>query len=200
MEEIKIGGEIKEGYMGGIAWTGCNYKGYMRYSEINKIVKKAFLEKYKGTKVSCSGSSFSGGQECVGKIIVKLNDAIYSFEEFRKNIDNYYNEHKYCFQIASYLNEWHIKEYFKDSERDFYNTSYEEMLKIAYEKNIKVYKAGCNMDRPSELDKMILKEDVCKKVFYLSALYDSFNDNDNNEMVDYFSNMFYKDIILKCEE
>ena len=43
MEEIKIGGKAEVGYMGGSKWTGVNSTGgYMRYSDINKIVKKAF--------------------------------------------------------------------------------------------------------------------------------------------------------------
>lgn len=43
-EEVKVGGTVKEGYLGGSTWTGCNYHGYMRYSEINKIVKSISKE------------------------------------------------------------------------------------------------------------------------------------------------------------
>ena len=77
---IKIGGEAKVGYMGGSAWNGCNSDGWKSYAEINKIVKKEFKDKYKGIKVSCRGSSFSGGQECNGMITLNINDAICTYE------------------------------------------------------------------------------------------------------------------------
>ena len=47
MEELKIGGKAETGYMGGIKWTGVNAtNGYLRYTEINKLVKSAFRKRY----------------------------------------------------------------------------------------------------------------------------------------------------------
>ena len=195
---IKTSVEIKEGYMGGFAFTGCNYKGYMRYSEINKIVKKEFKAKFPNVKVSCTGSSFSGGQSCDGKIIVNLNDAIYSLDEVREKIEDYYKEHKYCFQVAHFLNDWDIKNYYNNVECDRYNTSYENQIEVLYNKYINYYKGGSHMNNGlNEFETLLLKPEVIEMVNYLNALYDSFNDCDNNGMVDYFSNMFYKDVELK---
>lgn len=89
----------------------------MRYSEINKIVKKAFQKKYPGVKVSCTGSSFSGGQDCRGVIILPVEKCTKTFEEFRADIDKYYQEKGYCFQVGHYLNSWAIDECNCDYEK-----------------------------------------------------------------------------------
>lgn len=192
MEKLRIGGEAKVGYMGGNAWTGCNYKGYMRYSEINKIVKKAFKDKYPNVKVSCTGKSFSGGQECNGTIILKLSDAVYSYDEFVENA----NKNGYYPMI----NSWY---YCEDGSCVWgEKIDKDTRLKCTYNNYIngitcKYY--GERLNHVSDLDKSILKPEVIEMVEYLNALYDSFNDYDINGMVDYFDTLFYKDVEIRCE-
>lgn len=189
VNEIKTGVIIKEGYLGGFAFDGVNYKGYMRYSDINKLVKAAFKKSYPDIRISCTGSSFSGGQECNGKITATKAEAIRSFEEFKKEVEAYYKEKGYCFQVFHYINSW-----------DCQDLSYDEALKVAYDNYISRLAWGLRCDHLDELDKMILKPRYYKALSYLNDLYDSFNSCDNNSMVDYFDNLFYKGVSLACEE
>lgn len=189
VNEIKTGVIIKEGYLGGFAFDGVNYKGYMRYSDINKLVKSAFKKSFPEMRISCTGSSFSGGQECKGKIRATKAEAVRSFEEFKKEVDAFYKEKGYCFQVFHYLNSW-------TSE----GLSYDEALKTAYDNYISRLSWGCNCENLDELDKMILKPRYYNALVYLNNLYDSFNSCDNNSMVDYFSNLFYKFVKIQCEE
>lgn len=188
MEELRIGGKVKEGYMGGYAWTGCNYKGYMSYSEINKIVKKAFKNKYPNIKVSCTGKSYSGGQSCSGTITTKLNETIYSYDEFVKNADknNYY----------PIMSTWYYLEDGTCKWGEALDT--ETRMKSTYNSYVKRLMSGERMTRVGDLDKSIIKPNVIKMVEYLNDLYDSFNDEDINGMVDYFDTLFYKNIELCC--
>lgn len=191
-ETVKIGGEFKDGYMGGVAWTGRNYHGYMRYSEINKIVKKAFKAKYPETKVSCTGSSFSGGQECVGTIISKLNETVYSFEEFmaRAKEKGYYPNAYWYYVDGECI--------FHESPKLTYEIKLESVYK-SYVKNLLSY-SGSIERTIDEFDELILKPEIVERLKYLKGLYDSFNDYDVNGQVDYFDVMFYKFIYLKCSE
>lgn len=196
MKELNFNVEMKEGYLGGIAWTGCNYNGYMNYGEINKIVKKAFNTKYKDAgvfyKISCTGKSFSGGQECNGTLTMNLNDAIYSFDEVIENKNKYFNKNHCCFSPTRYLNMW---------DCDVYNTPYEEQLKVLYNKYVKrLTSYGELINKCDELDELILKPLAVNMVNDLNAMYDSFNDYDVNSMVDYFDVMFYKDVKLRVVE
>ena len=179
---IQTGVTIKEGYMGGFAFTGCNYHGYMRYSEINKIVKKAFKEKFPETKVSCTGSSYSGGQDCDGIITITI-DEIYTKEEYTKlATEKCYQPNASCW----YGNKWGE------------TLSLEERISISYDCYLKrLTGSGENMNHIYEIDNLILKPTAIEKVNYLNALYDSFNDCDNNGMVDYFDNLFYKSVEVK---
>lgn len=192
MEELKIGGKVKEGYMGGYAWTGCNYNGYMSYGAINKLVKKAFKSRYKDVKVSCTGSSYSGGQSCDGTITTKLNDTIYDYYLFVKNC----KENGYYPMMSS----WY---YLDDGSCEWgEGLDDETRYKATYNSYVKSLCSCCGerLNRLSDLDKSILKPEVIEMVEYLNALYDSFNDVDVNGMVDYFDVLFYKDITLKCVE
>lgn len=186
-ETIKIGGEFKEGYMGGTAWRGVNYTGYRRYSEINKIVKKEFKKKYPNDKVSCTGQSYSGGQSCSGTLFIYRKD-IYTLEEFMKNAkESGYYPHDY----------W----YYLDGEclhEDNPKLTYDIKLECVYKNYVKNLKgsSGCITRNIEEFDKLILKPDVIEKVSYLKGLYDSFNDYDVNGMVDYFDVMFYESIYI----
>lgn len=187
-ETIKIGGVAKEGYMGGSAWRGVNYHGYMRYSEINKIVKKQFKLKYPNDKVSCTGESYSGGQSCSGTLFIHRAD-IYTLEEFMKNADE-----KSYYPNATW--------YMVDGETVFHESpklTREIKLKALYEQYVKTLKgySGCIARNIDEFDKLILKPQAIEKVSYLKALYDSFNDYDVNGQVDYFDVMFYEHIYIE---
>lgn len=185
--EIKTGVTMKEGYMGGIAFDGCNYHGYMRYSEINKLVKKAFKNKFPGTKVSCTGSSFSGGQSCDGTITLTADD-IYTKVEYAKLAD----EKGYWPQT----NGWYGDQWGE-------TLSLEERISITYDvylNRLTGKYSGVRMTHIGELDELILKPAAIEKVKYLNNLYDSFNSCDNNSMVDYFDNLFYKNVEVKLGE
>lgn len=187
---IKTGGTTFEGYMGGYGWSGINYNGYMSYAEINKIVKKEFKNKYPQAKVSCRGSSFSGGQECIGTLYIKESD-IKTLEQFRQEINKYYDEKHYCFQVAHYLGWW---------DCDIYNTPYDQQVEILYNKMVNLYKGSHNLRNINEVDEMLLSKEVLEQHKYLNALYDSFNYCDNNSMVDYFDNNFYKFIYIEVKD
>jgi len=187
-ETIKIGGKAREGYMGGSAWTGINYHGYMRYSEINKLVKKAFKAKYPNDKVSCTGQSYSGGQSCDGTLFIHRSD-IYTLEEFMENAN------KICFYPNA---TW----YYIDGECLFHESpklTREIKLKAMYESYVKTLKgySGCITKNIDEFDKLVLKPEAIEKLTYLKALYDSFNDYDVNGQVDYFDVMFYESIYVE---
>lgn len=187
-ETIKIGGKAREGYMGGSAWTGINYHGYMRYSEINKLVKKAFKAKYPNDKVSCTGQSYSGGQSCNGTLFIHRSD-IYTLEEFMENAN------KTCFYPNA---TW----YYIDGECLFHESpklTREIKLKAMYESYVKTLKgySGCIAKNIDEFDKLVLKPEAIEKLTYLKALYDSFNDYDVNGQVDYFDVMFYESIYVE---
>lgn len=187
-EAIKIGGEVKEGYMGGSAWTGINYHGYMRYSEINKIVKKEFKKKYPNDKVSCSGKSFSGGQECNGTLFIHSCD-IFTLEEFMaKAKEKGYHPRNYWFD---YNGECMFHENPK--------LTYDIKLECAYKSYVKTLKgySGCIARNIDEFDELVLKPEAIEKLKYLKALYDSFNDYDVNGQVDYFDVMFYESIYVE---
>lgn len=187
-EEIKIGGKAEVGYMGGSKWTGCNSTGgYMRYSEINKIVKKAFMKKYPETKVSCSGKSFSGGQECNGVVFMKESEILKSYDEFVK---------------SGYCPVWHTW-YYIDGKciwGESPELTNEMRLKATYENYKKCLHEWCGvrMERADELDKAICKPEILERAAYLNDLYDSFNSYDINGMVDYFDVNFYKDVYVKA--
>ncbi len=189
MEEIKIGGKAETGYMGGSKWTGINSHGYMRYSEINKIVKKAFRQRYPETKVSCTGSSFSGGQECCGTIFLKVDEALVPYEEFAKS--GYYPNSQTWYYIDGEV-------IWGESPK----LTLEMKMKSAYEsfkKSLSSY-SGVRMSISTVSDsfeRKILKPEAIEKIEYLNALYDSFNSYDVNGMVDYFEVDFYKDVSLK---
>ena len=188
-EEIKIGGEVKEGYMGGSAWTGVNYKGYMRYSEINKIVKKQFNLKYPNDKVSCKGKSFSGGQECSGTLFIHAAD-VFTLEEFKARAkEKGYYPNAYWYRVGG-------KDVFHESPTLTYDIKLESVYN-SYVKTLHGY-SGCIARNIDEFDELILKPQVIEKLKYLNALYDSFNDYDVNGQVDYFDVMFYKFIYLEC--
>ena len=186
--EIKTGGKAETGYMGGSKWTGCNATGYMRYTEINKIVKKAFKKKYPETKVSCSGKSFSGGQECNGVIFMKLEEILVSYDEFAKsgyspNWSTWYYINGKCIwgESPELTDEMRLKAYYEDYKKRLTGN-------------------GERVERISELDKCILKPAAIKRINYLNALYDSFNAYDVNGMVDYFDVNFYKDVFIKAAD
>lgn len=187
--QIKTGVIVKEGYLGGFAFDGVNYRGYMRYSEINKIVKQAFKKSFPDIRISCTGSSFSGGQECKGRLLAQKSEAVRSFEEFMQKVEAYYKEKGYCFQVFQYINTWQAQD-----------LNYNEALKMAYDSYISRLKWGHSCEHLDELDKLILKPRYYQALNYLNELYDSFNSCDNNSMVDYFSNLFYKFVYLQCEE
>lgn len=187
-ETIKIGGEFKEGYMGGSAWTGINYRGYMRYSEINKIVKKEFKKKYPNDKVSCTGQSYSGGQSCYGTLFIHRSD-IYTLEEFKANA----KEAGYCPNAYWYYIDGQCLSY--ESPKLTYEIKLECMYN-SYVKNLKGY-SGSISRNIDEFDKLVLKPEAIEKLSYLKALYDSFNDYDVNGMVDYFDVMFYESIYIE---
>ena len=187
--EIKTGGKAETGYMGGSKLTGCNAtNGYMRYTEINKIVKKAFKKKYPETKVSCSGKSFSGGQECNGVIFMKLEEILVSYDEFK---------------ASGYHPTWSTWYYINGNciWGESPELTEEMRLKAVYDnykKSLSNY--GSNVERISELDKCILKPAAIERINYLNALYDSFNAYDINGMVDYFDVNFYKDVFIKAAD
>lgn len=189
MENIKIGVEVKKGYMGCNAYIGRNYKGYMRYSEINKIVKSEFKKRFKDVKVSCKGNSFSGGQECNGTIMMKLNEIVRPYDEFIKRVEetNYYPK----------MSGWYIvgKEAVWGEK-----LSYEERIKATYEGYVSRLNNRVRINGVDELDKAILTEKAVESVEYLNDLYDSFNYDECNGMVDYFDVMFYKSVEIKVVE
>lgn len=187
MEEIKIGGKAEVGYMGGSKWTGVNACGYMRYTEINKMVKKAFKNKYPNIKVSCSGKSFSGGQECCGIVFLPLDEMLVSYDEFKK---------------SDYTPSWH-NWYYIDGEciwGESPKLTNEMRMKATYDNYKKILSSwsGVSMERADDLDKAILKPSAIEMVEYLNDLYDSFNEYDVNGMVDYFDYNFYKWVHLKA--
>ena len=191
MEEIRIGGKAEIGYMGGSKWTGINSTNrYMSYAEINKIVKKAFRAKYPETKVSCTGKSFSGGQECNGTIFMDINDILITYEEFLK---------------SDYCPRWHTW-YYIDGEcvwGEDPKLTHEMRMKSIYESYKKTLSrwSGVRITTSlisDSLDKILLKPAAIERIEYLNALYDSFNRYDVNGMVDYFDVDFYKDVSIRA--
>lgn len=187
MEEVRIGGKAETGYMGGVKWTGVNATGgYMRYSDINKLVKTAFKKKYPETKVSCSGKSFSGGQECNGVVFMKESEILKTYEEFKKS--------GYCPRWSTW--------YYIDGKAiwgEDPKLTNEMRLKATYDNYRKTLRGyGVRMERADELDKAICKPEILERAEYLNDLYDSFNAYDINGMVDYFDVNFYKDVYIKA--
>lgn len=188
MEELKIGGKAETGYMGGIKWTGVNAtNGYVRYTEINKLVKSAFRKRYPETKVSCSGKSFSGGQECNGVVFMKETEILKTYDEFKESgyfprLNGWYYINGKCVwgEDPSLTTEMRLK------------ATYEHYKKCLHDYN------GINLERPDDLDKAICKPEILERVAYLNDLYDSFNAYDINGMVDYFDTNFYKDVFIKA--
>lgn len=193
MENLKFNVEVKDGYMGCNAFVGSNYKGYMRFTEINKIVKSEFKKAYKNVKISCRGSSFAGGQDCTATLILNKEQAIKSFEEVKKAIEEYYNKNKFCFQVCRYI-------YYYDNDNDLLNQSYDTQLKYVYDNYIKSCEGGRHSNNIDEIDEIILTTEAYNMIKLLNNMYDSFNYTENNGMVDYFDNMFYKNIFIKITE
>lgn len=197
METLKTGGIARTGYMGGNEWIGCNYKGYRRYSEINKIVKQAFNAEFKNSgnyyKISCTGSSFSGGQECNGKITMLLKDAVYSLEEFLENA----NKNNYCTYVSSwyYINGEAVWGEKLDSETRL-RATYSNYINLLS----KEWGVTINGIAEKGLEACILKPQARAMVNALNNMYDSFNYEDINGMVDYFDVMFYKQVQFNCIE
>lgn len=190
MEQIKIGGIAETGYMGGTKWTGVNSgDGFMRYSTINRLVRKEFNKKYPTTKVSCTGKSYSGGQSCNGIIMMKLNEIMVSYDEFEKS--GYFPPYNCWYEVNGEC-------VFGEEPK----LTYEIRMKATYEnfkKCLNSYSGiSINTSRLKEgLEKYILKPDAIEKIEYLIDLYDSFNRYDVNGMVDYFDVNFYKDVSIK---
>ena len=187
--EVKIGGKAEIGYMGGSKWTGCNAHGYMRYSEINKIVKAAFKKKYPNVKVSCKGSSFSGGQECNGTIYLPLEEIMISYDEFLKT------------DYHPTWSTWYIIDG-KGIWGEDPSLTHEMRMKAVYDNYKNCLSSYCGVrvntyHLADGIDKKILTPKAIELIEYLNDLYDSFNAYDVNGMVDYFDVNFYKDVSIK---
>lgn len=191
MEELKIGGKAEVGYMGGSKWTGVNATdGYLRYSDINKLVKKAFRMKYPNVEVSCTGSSFSGGQECNGTIYLPLEELIVSYDEFLKT--DYCPTHQGWYEIDGKCIWGESPELTNEMRMKATYDSYKKHLCDWSGVRINTFHICDGIDRK------ILKPKAMEMVEYLNALYDSFNKYDVNGMVDYFDVSFYKDVSIKA--
>ena len=189
-EQKNFSVKVKEGYLGCHAYVGSNYKGYKPYAEINKEIKKAFKEKYQNVKISCTGKSFSGGQDCRAVITLNEQEAVETLDKVKEKINKFYDINGYCFQINRYLYNKYEQEAIEYDEaiEKVYN-SYIERLKCEW--------SGRCMNHMDELDQIILKSKTFEMLRDINNMYDSFNYEENNSMVDYFNNMFYKHIELK---
>lgn len=190
--EIKTGGVASEGYMGGTAWTGCNAgRQYWHYAQVNKIVKKEFKRRFPDVRVSCRGSSFSGGQDCRGTIHMRVEDAFIPFDEYMKKA-----EREGYFPSCSW---------YRYNGRDYYcedpALTWPQRREAVYRSTIAhANNYGVDVKRIDGFLEFALTDKAKAAARYLAALYDSFNQTDINSMVDYFDVLFYEFIELKTEE
>jgi len=184
---IELGGTVGKGYLGGGEWTGKEFakRGYyMSYGEINKIVKKELLKKYKNDNVNFKtrGKSFSGGQSSSCYIEMYQEDL---FIDRNTAIDNLMREfyvrtwHNYKNENGDVVSIWgekiyddlEIKRKCCEYRYDYYSNRY------------------CNSVH--NVPDCILTEKAKEIFSFAKSLYLTFIHDESNSMVDYFNRNLY---------
>lgn len=201
-KEYETGGKTFDGYMGATGWEGRNYDLNLDIKEIAKIVRSQFRKKFPGYKISARISRFSGGQSLDVVVWMHLSDLMSKEDFVAKAAANpwgifrpndwvsYKDENgRYTSKLA--------ESFFYDMQRpeleEFFSTYYDDQIakysgsdsySITY--TGAVY-GGIPLTNTAPLD-------------YVQHLMDSFNYDDSNSMVDYFSVNFYDSLAYKYDK
>lgn len=185
-EAVQTGGKIGDGYLGGGEWTGCNVetKGYLRYSEINKIVKKEMQRRYKGITFKTRGESYSGGQSSRFYIYLSTEQLFKPKEECISEFLREFRPNGWYVLRDSQGKEittWGEK--LNENEKRTAAEMYYDHLVNSYQMSAHNVMCGGNYITP-------MAEGIYKtaKSLYMSFIHDS-----SNAMVDYFDRNLYDD-------
>ena len=201
--EYEAGGETFDGYMGAVGWKGKNYDFHRDVKDIAKIVRSQFKKKFPGYKISVRISRFSGGQAIDATVWMHTSDLMPK-EEFvetaASNPWEFYRPHAWVsYKTPDGKRKTELAETF------FYDKQPEELREFfsnVYDDTIAEYSGG-SATYPtlnytgSAYGGIPLVNDAPLK--YVKGLLDSFNYDDSNSMVDYFSVNFYSDIEYKYD-
>lgn len=170
---------------------GSNYNSRLSMKDIDKLVKQELKELYPNVKITCRNSSSGVNSKNVSLTLGK--DCYFqSFDEWKDYIENNLNpsDSDHVFELC-FLRITQLSELLGQNQDDFfkkYNNGNCSMLEEIYEEIIvdnDKYKGYALNDKGSEIYKTV------------KALYDSYNYDKSNAMIDYFNKNFYIDYDLK---
>jgi hypothetical protein len=201
-KEYETGGKTFDGYMGATGWEGRNYDLHLDIKEIAKIVRSQFKKKFPGYKISARISRFSGGQSLDVVVWMHLSDlmpkdefvakaAANPWEIFRPNDWVSYKDEngKYTSKLA--------ESFFYDMQRP----ELEEFFSDYYDDTVAEYSGGSATYPTINYSSAVYGIPLINKepLDYVKNLMDSFNYDDSNSMVDYFSVNFYDSLEYKFD-
>lgn len=201
--EYEPGGETFDGYMGATGWKGKNYDANLDIKEIAKIVRSQFRKKFPGYKISARISRFSGGQSLDVMIWMHKSDLMPKDEFVQKATQNpwkfiggtsvWVSAPDENGKLQTYDRDDVFYRWSKEQLADFFSRYYDYFI-TEYSKSESYYSisyTGANNTIVPLINDEPLK--------YVQGLMNSFNYDDSNSMVDYFSVSFYDHISYKFD-
>lgn len=186
--EYEAGGETFDGYMGAIGWKGKNVDANLDIKEIAKIIRTQFKKKFPGYKISVRISRFSGGESISANIKIHISDLMPK-DEFVSEAT--YNPFQYVkgYWIGCPRADGTWEDLNRDSFYDMSTEDKEDFFSRYYDYCIKHYSEDKYATINYGHEAIPLLNDA--PIAYVKHLMDSFNYDDSNSMVDYFSTNFY---------
>ena len=192
-KEYEAGGKTFDGYMGAIGWEGQNAHENLDIKDIAKIVRSQFRKKFPGYKISVRISRFSGGEAIDAQIWIPKTDLM-SKDQFMKDAE--YNPYQFIRGYRRMGYKAADGRWIEHSYDDFYDMPKEEVVDFFsnwYDYTLEHYTSTGSyptINYPGEAIPLVNDE----ALKYVKDLIDSFNWDDSNSMVDYFSTNFYSHI------
>lgn len=191
-EEYQTGGKTFEGYMGAVGWEGKNYDIARDVKDIAKIVRTQFKKKFPGYKLSVRISRFSGGESIDAMLWMHKSDLMDKETYLSQVVPNPWKFVKgYWIGAPRADGTWEdirsekLGEMSNEERYDFFSRYYDYCLE-----NYGTGKPYSRINYGWEPIPLLTDEPLK----YVKNLLDSFNRDDSNSMVDYFSVNFYSSI------
>ncbi|MCL2220801.1 MAG: hypothetical protein FWC20_00570 [Oscillospiraceae bacterium] len=180
VEEIKTGGTVGDGFMGGGKWTGINCGTLKGYGEINKAIKKEMKRLYPDVQFNTRGKSYSGGQSSHFFISLPIDKLFKDREECIKIYKRNYMRYTWLSlsEGSNVRSSDATQEQVQDAAEHNYNT-----VTSRYMFDANRYSDSNENGYISDYAYEVLKKAI--------ALYSSFIHDETNSMVDYFSRNLY---------
>ena len=188
--EYEAGGKTFDGYMGAVGWEGKNSKENLDITQIAKIVKSQFKKKFPGYKISAKTSRFSGGEDITVMVWLHKSDLMPKDKFVAEAANNPWQFLGGSYWIGAPDENGAWKDYRTDELTNWDKNQLTDFFSRYYDYQINYYGSGDKYHRMHYGYEAIpvLNDEPLK---YVKGLVDSFNWDDSNSMVDYFSTNFY---------